>query len=361
MSDIQNLNTPPMAPREEPLTFWEKVIAGTLLILFFCLSLGTLICYWPDKIQPTVSTTYCFEKFHVKLIIPAPEKTTQGTQTPAKITFEASLTVSKDTAKRKDSTNKNIAKKIDTVKIDPKLKTCAQKKETEYFCQKKREKADEYDDPCHGKRTIQLNSLLLILIAAAGFLGNMVHIATSFTVFVGADQFKRSWLLWYIVKPFTAAGLAIFIYFALNPDPSTATTINLNMIMAGAALAGLFTDKATQKLKDIFDAAFKTTDARPDKLAPVTKEMFVDMTKVKPAKMVMAAGNQFEIPGQNLNKDNLIITIDGIAVDAPVVTDTLIKFVYLVPADKAAQTSFNLTITDKNKKVLGQLEIPGQA
>jgi len=89
--------------------------------------------------------------------------------------------------------------------------------------------------------------------------------------------------------------------------------------------------------------------------------MFVDMTKVKPAKMVMAAGNQFEIPGQNLNKDNLIITIDGIAVDAPVVTDTLIKFVYLVPADKAAQTSFNLTITDKNKKVLGQLEIPGQA
>src|ERR1019366_9213395 len=52
-------------------------------------------------------------------------------------------------------------------------------------------------NPCLRGDLINLNVLLLELVAAAGFLGNMIYISISFTTFVGAGMFKKSWLLWY--------------------------------------------------------------------------------------------------------------------------------------------------------------------
>jgi hypothetical protein len=120
------------------------------------------------------------------------------------------------------------------------------------------------------EHTIQFNTLMLLLVATAGFLGNMIHIASSFTTFIGSNQFKRSWILWYCVKPFTASALALVIYFAFRAgflnsnDPGN--TLNIYGIMTVSALSGLFTDTATQKMKEVFEVIFKPKETRPDSL-----------------------------------------------------------------------------------------------
>src|SRR5881392_3391395 len=43
-----------------------------------------------------------------------------------------------------------------------------------------------------GSGTLHINTIMFILVALAGFTGNMIHIATSFTNYVGAEKFKRT-------------------------------------------------------------------------------------------------------------------------------------------------------------------------
>jgi hypothetical protein len=107
----------------------------------------------------------------------------------------------------------------------------------------------------------------------------MIYIATSFTTFVGAGKFKKSWILWYCVKPFTAAALALGMYFVfrggfLNMSDDS-TNINLYGVMTLSILTGLFTDRATLKLKEVFDVLLKPSEERPNKLeknAPANKD-----------------------------------------------------------------------------------------
>jgi len=116
---------------------------------------------------------------------------------------------------------------------------------------------------------IHINTVLLILVALGGFAGNMIHIATSFVTFIGDKKFERSWILWYCVKPFTAAALALGFYFVfrggfLNTS-AEAPNINLYGVMTIAILTGLFTDTATLKMKEVFEVLFKPKDEREGK------------------------------------------------------------------------------------------------
>ena len=116
---------------------------------------------------------------------------------------------------------------------------------------------------------IHINTLLLILVALGGFAGNMIHIATSFVTFIGDKKFERSWILWYCVKPFTAAALALGFYFVLRGGflntSAEAPNINLYGVMTIAILTGLFTDTATLKMKEVFEVLFKPKDEREGK------------------------------------------------------------------------------------------------
>ncbi|HUP10750.1 MAG TPA: hypothetical protein VM187_01015, partial [Niastella sp.] len=113
---------------------------------------------------------------------------------------------------------------------------------------------------------IHLNTILLIMVATGGFLGNMIHIATSFTTYIGAGSFRKSWILWYWVRPFTASALALALYFAFGASNNPGN-VDIDRTLTIAVLAGLFTDIATQKLKEVFDVIFNPKQNRPDPLA----------------------------------------------------------------------------------------------
>jgi len=116
---------------------------------------------------------------------------------------------------------------------------------------------------------------LILLVLLAGALGSFIHALQSLIDFSGNTTLKASWTWWYIARPFLGMALALVFYAALRGGmlagtPAAVKDVNPYGIFTIAALAGMFSDKATQKLADIFDVLFKADDNRKDKLKKVT-------------------------------------------------------------------------------------------
>lgn len=112
---------------------------------------------------------------------------------------------------------------------------------------------------------------LLVVIAAVGALGGLLHAINSFTTYIGNGKFVGSWVPWYVARPVVGALLAVIFYAVvrgglLTSSGATPQTVNVYGLLALAGLVGLFSDRATQKLKEIFEAAFVTSDVRAHKL-----------------------------------------------------------------------------------------------
>lgn len=342
---------PPTVPPEPPLDRSQKIWAGVLIIGAILLSLSVIIAHWPDKMPTSANnTTYCYKFMHVTLLDqPAPPETKQADKANKFTSSEP------DSTKRKADSIKFIKAEAERI-----AKAIEEKAKTDKAAAAKKDPCPKTAISCHC--TIQYGALILILVAAAGFLGNMVFVASSFATFVGAGKFRRSWILWYFVKPFTASGLATVLYLALNNSNAGPGTsggpINLNGIIATAALAGLFTDIATQKLKEIFTAIFKPADNRPDKLTdPTTKVISVDLSTMHPDKIDVNGPNPFLITGQNLDPKNLIVTILQKKIDPVTVTPTLIKFTYTVEDTDKGLAKFPLLITDAKGVKIGAKDV----
>lgn len=102
---------------------------------------------------------------------------------------------------------------------------------------------------------------LLLIALWFGALGSLLHAGSSLVTFAGSRQLVVSWLPWYIVRPLLGAGLAAVFYVVMRAGFGTAggaapVDMSHYTVAAFAALVGLFTHRATLKLKDVFDALF---------------------------------------------------------------------------------------------------------
>jgi len=205
---------------------------------------------------------------------------------------------------------------------------------------------------------ISLNSLIFLLVALAGFLGSMIHIATSFTNFVGAEQFKRSWIPWYFVKPFTATGVALILYFVLRAgllNLGDSNQVNLYGLVTLSALAGLFTDKATIKLEEVFTVIFKPKDARPDKLEK--DKVNVGVSGIAPRELVVNQENQLLISGGDTGQQLLKLKINHVDIPDFTIRPNGISFSYVLPEDLNGMQNIPLQIFDEKGTELFRKEI----
>lgn len=140
---------------------------------------------------------------------------------------------------------------------------------------------------------------LLLTVLVVGALGSFVHTATSFGDFVGNGKLGRSWIWWYLLKPFIGMALAAIFYLVIRggflSQGSDAGQINVFGIAALAGLAGMFSKQATDKLSEVFNTLFKTdagggdarrggslrnakpvlTELQPDSVEPATRNLAV--------------------------------------------------------------------------------------
>ena len=105
---------------------------------------------------------------------------------------------------------------------------------------------------------------LILIVILAGALGSYVHSATSFIDYVGNREFVRSWAWWYILRPFIGISLALVFYFVIragffSPSAEVGATSPYGFA-AIAGLVGMFSKQATDKLSELFDTLFKTTE-----------------------------------------------------------------------------------------------------
>ncbi|CAN5423479.1 hypothetical protein BH10BAC2_BH10BAC2_18750 [soil metagenome] len=315
-----------------------KWLAGILLIIFTVLPIWLIMAYWPDRIpdvKEKIKPLYIDELYHIRLACIPDAVCCADTIVIRNRTIDSVQKTVIDTTVRIAADSANLA--VDSGKSDQKI----------ILKQRYYTKED----------LIDLNTLLLILIAAAGFLGNMIHIATSLTTFIGNEQFKRSWILWYIVKPFTGAALALGLYFVFRGGflnySADAGSINLYGILTISLLAGLFTDKATLKLGEIFEVIFsvKSGDKRTDKLSSIA----VKIASVTPDKLQAAPEeNTITIKGENFDKAKLSFTINEeiITADKITITPATITINYTISATQATKTEFTLKVTDEKNTEL---------
>ena len=335
----------------QQITPWGKFLAGVLLVSATAFAINLLLQYWPNKMPPLGKGDNAWY-----------------TNTPYKVTLiEDSASSRKRSASEEraidsliyyiDSTNEVIRKKVvakdSTVAKDSLQLAVLNKALKEHHAtwptgasSLESKAPDNHDDKIH------LNTILLILVATMGFLGNMIHIAASFTSYVGNGTFERSWILWYFVKPFTAAALAIIVYFIIRAgflsygsDPSS---VSLYGLVCLAALTGLFTDNATLKLKEVFDVIFKPKDDRKDKL----DDFKITVASITPDKIDVNTANKINIKGENFKKKTLQIKMNGSVINNAVITDTTIDFTYTVGDADKTKTTFEMTIADVANNVI---------
>ena len=293
--------------------------AGIILISITLLGVIAMIAHWPDKMPPTntgnVCTKYQYKLFHINYLGPNGVADEQvnfvNTPKPVAIIDSPKLLPTDTTNSDSNISKQNVADNNATM---PKIQVnkCI---------------------ACKSGCTIDLNTLILLLVALGGFLGNMIHIASSFTNFIGAEKFKRSWMLWYFVKPFTAAALAVGVYIIfragfLNSTEAT-SSVNLYGVIAIALLSGLFTDMATQKLKEVFGVVFQSSTTRPNPLdLPPVK-----ITSVNPATIPLNVLTQIVISGIGFENRIIKIKINVDDIKDPEIKPNAITFMYTATAE----------------------------
>ncbi len=99
-------------------------------------------------------------------------------------------------------------------------------------------------------------SYVFLVVLFAGALGGTIRAMHSLVKHLGLKNFSFYWSWFYITLPFSGAGLAVVIYFVLRGGFygggfGKGLVLNIFSFAALAALTGLFSDNAMEKLKQV--------------------------------------------------------------------------------------------------------------
>ena len=198
------------------------------------------------------------------------------------------------------------------------------------------------------------DSRLFLTVAAAGALGSLVHCVTSFADYVGDRSLKQSWVWYFILRTPIGIALALLFYLVLRggliaptlpeggPNEHAATILNPYGLAAVAAMAGMFSKQATDKLAEVFDVLFHTTEpvSRADPLTSTRPTI----SSTDPFQLMKGSAIQFAVIGRNFNKA-CTASINGAQRKATWESDTRLT-VTLDPEDVSAEGVLQLIVSN---------------
>ncbi|MGA2436176.1 MAG: hypothetical protein ABSG25_12915 [Bryobacteraceae bacterium] len=114
-----------------------------------------------------------------------------------------------------------------------------------------------------GAFTLSFEIRTMLIAALAGGLGAYVHLATSFADYAGNEKLTMNWMWWYLLRPLAGSGLALIVFMVLrggflSAGQDASASVNPHGVAALAALTGLFSKQATDKLRETFETLFRT-------------------------------------------------------------------------------------------------------
>jgi len=109
----------------------------------------------------------------------------------------------------------------------------------------------------------------LELAAWAGLLGGFLHGAQSLVHYMGNGSLRRTWALWYLLRPLQGAVVGTALYVIARAGLiSGAGQVNIYGVSALGLLGGWFSKNAADKMKEVFETLFGkgADDLRNDKV-----------------------------------------------------------------------------------------------
>jgi len=189
---------------------------------------------------------------------------------------------------------------------------------------------------------------LFMLVLIMGALGSWLHAVSSYLDFIGNRNFVTSWVPWYLMRPILGAILAVVFYLVLRAglfpnDVKGIEAVNPFSIAALAGLVGLFTQRATKKLGDVFDALFPTAQKDKDPLS--NKILPPKIIQFTPPKIARGASELKITAGGNNFTEKSRVRVNGKERVTTFKTRESLEF-SLLPEDVAAAGSLSVTVVD---------------
>lgn len=138
------------------------------------------------------------------------------------------------------------------------------------------------------------DTILISLVVLAGSIGALVHGLRSFFWYVGSRELVWSWVPMYLVLPFVGGALALVFFLIIRAGLYTPTGGTSFLLVGLAALVGMFSAQATEKLKKIAEGVFTEVNPGVDHAAPAKPATTALSPVVGPA----AGGTDVVITGQ---------------------------------------------------------------
>jgi hypothetical protein len=192
---------------------------------------------------------------------------------------------------------------------------------------------------------ISLNVELLLLAILSGALGSYIHAVKSLADFLGNRTAKTSWFYFYVTRPFLGAALALLFYAVVRGGfmagtPADAAAVSPYGVIAICGLVGMFSDRASQKLSEIFETLFRTNDTRKDKLASA------DPSRLDPDTIPVGGHvREITVRGANLGSTDRV-RIDGLDRQPNSVSNDTVVFT-LTEGEVAARKQISIQLVGR--------------
>jgi hypothetical protein len=112
--------------------------------------------------------------------------------------------------------------------------------------------------------SVTLATSLVLVGAAAGFVGSLVQQSIVFASRAGQQTLERGYVWWYVLRPVWSALLGGVVVLTVNAGlvsigDDTTSAAGVTVLVTAAAVAGLFTDQAMQRLRSVLGASDPST------------------------------------------------------------------------------------------------------
>jgi hypothetical protein len=107
--------------------------------------------------------------------------------------------------------------------------------------------------------TVTLGMSILLVGAAAGVVGSVIHQSMVFAQRAGHETLQRGFVWWYLLRPFWSGLLGAIAVVTFNAGlvsigDQTTSAAGITVLVAVGCLAGLFTDQVLQRMRSMLGA-----------------------------------------------------------------------------------------------------------
>ena len=167
-----------------------------------------------------------------------------------------------------------------------------------------------YTYTCWGAMPYRLFTMVIL----AGALGGALHGLRSLFWYVGNRDLRRSWILMYFLLPLSGASIAVIFFLVASAGlytvPGTASLVLIGL----AALVGMFSAEAAEKLKKIAQGLLTSAPQGANTVVPkpggtLSQVSALSVTSITPTSGPTNGGTSVTIAGTGF-ADGVIVSLD---------------------------------------------------